>query len=204
MRLNEFADLARKLPVVSLADLRLFMPGLRQETISRWKRDGKVIMVTPGYYTLPGVVHDEIDVYAVANRIYTPSCISVESALSYHGIIPETVLSVTSVCTRKTRRIESPLCVFSYRTVQPEFFFGCQVLQGIRNKCLMATPEKAVVDFLYLRRSVRTENDMHELRFDGEVFNGLDLGLLTNIADRFAKKWLKKKLSMLIEVMRNA
>ncbi len=204
MRLNEFADLARKLPVVSLSDIRISIPGLRQETISRWKRDGKVIMVAPGYYILAGEARDEIDVYAIANRIYTPSYVSMESALSYHGIIPDTVLAVTSVCTRKTRKIVSPLCLFSFRSIQPDYFFGYRVVHGVRNKCMMASPEKAIVDFLYFRRDVCTEDNMRELRFDGEVFADLHREEMLSMSERFRKNWLNGRLAALIGVMKNA
>lgn len=204
MRLNKFAELAKKLPVVSLADVRSIIPGLRQETLSRWNRSGKIIMVAPGFYVLPGETNDETDLFAIAGRMYTPSFVSLESALSFYGLIPETVLSVTSVCTRKTRRINSPLCTFIYRSVQPEFFFGYEAKKGRKHRFLMASPERAIVDLLYLRRDISSSEDMLELRFDAETFNGLDPMEILDIADRFNKPWLKRKVKILLKVMKNA
>ncbi len=204
MRLNKFAELAKKLPVVSLADVRSIIPGLRQETLSRWNRSGKIIMVAPGFYVLPGETNDETDLFAIAGRMYTPSFVSLESALSFYGLIPETVLSVTSVCTRKTRRINSPLCTFIYRSVQPEFFFGYEAKKGRKHRFLMASPERAIVDLLYLRRDISSSEDMLELRFDAETFNGLDPMEILDIADRFNKPWLKGKVKILLKVMKNA
>ena len=204
MRLNKFAELAKKLPVVSLADVRSIIPGLRQETLSRWNRSGKIIMVAPGFYVLPVETNDETDLFAIAGRMYTPSFVSLESALSFYGLIPETVLSVTSVCTRKTRRINSPLCTFIYRSVQPEFFFGYEAKKGRKHRFLMASPERAIVDLLYLRRDISSSEDMLELRFDAETFNGLDPMEILDIADRFNKPWLKRKVKILLKVMKNA
>ncbi len=204
MRLNEFAELAKKLPVISLDDVRSTMPGLRQETLSRWNRSGKVIMVAPGYYVLPGEISDETDLFAIAGRMYTPSFVSLESALSFHGLIPETVLSVTSVCTRKTRHINSPLCSFIYRSIQPQYFFGYEAKTGRKHKYLMASPGRAVVDLFYLRRDISSAEDMMELRFDSETFSGLDPMEILDMAERFNKPWLTGKVKVLLEVMKNA
>ena len=204
MRLNEFAELAKKLPVVSLADVRSTIPSLCQETLSRWNRSGKIIMVAPGFYVLPGETSDETDLFAIASRMYTPSFVSLESALSFHGLIPETVLSVTSVCTRKTRRINSPLCTFIYRSIQPEYFFGYEAKTGRNHRYLMASPERAVIDLLYLRRDIKSAEDMLELRFDTQTFNGLDQMEILDIAERFNKPWLTGKVKVLFEVMKHA
>ncbi|MCK5114961.1 MAG: hypothetical protein KAR44_00035 [Candidatus Aegiribacteria sp.] len=204
MRLNEFAELAKKLPVVSLADIRNIIPGLRQETLSRWSRSGKIIMVAPGYYVLPDEITEETDLFAIAGRLYTPSFVSLESALSFYGLIPETVLSVTSVCTRKTRRINSPLCTFIYRSIQPEYFFGYEAKIGRKQRFLMASPERAVVDMLYFRRDISSAADMLELRFDTEAFNALDSMEFLELADRFNKPWLTGKVKELLEVIANA
>ncbi len=202
--MNEFAELAKKLPVVSLADIRSTMPGLRQETLSRWNRSGKIIMVAPGYYVLPDETTDETDLFSIAGRLYTPSFVSLESALSFYRLIPDTVLSVTSVCTRKTRRINSPLCTFIYRSIQPQFFFGYEAKIGRNYSFLMASPERAVVDLLYLRRDISSAEDMRELRFDSEIFNELDPMKILDMAERFNKPWLTGKVQVLIEVMKNA
>ncbi len=204
MRLNEFAELAKKLPVVSLADIRSIMPGLRQETLSRWNRSGKIILVAPGYYVLPDETTDETDIFAIAGRMYTPSFVSLESALSFYGLIPETALSVTSICTRKTRRINSPLCTFTYRSIQPKYFFGYEAKMGRNHRYLMASPERAVVDLLYQRRDVSSAEDIMEFRFDAETFNGLDQIEVLEMAELFNKPWLKRKVEVLIEVMKNA
>jgi len=204
LRLNEFAELAKNLPVVSLADVRSVIPGLRQETLSRWNRNGKITMVAPGYYVLPEETRDETDLFAIAGRMYTPSFVSLESALSLYRLIPETVLSVTSVCTRKTRRINSPLCTFIYRSIKPKYFFGYDAMTGRNHRYLIASPERAVVDLIYLRRDISSAEDMLELRFDKEAFNELDTMEVIDIAGRFNKPWLTGKVEVLLKVMKNA
>ncbi len=72
-----------------------------------------------GLYAFPDALPP--DLY-VANKLYEPSYISLEFALSYHGIIPETVYEITSVTTKSTRRFEAMGKVFTYRRIKREAF----------------------------------------------------------------------------------
>ena len=85
----------------------------------------------------------------IANKLYSPSYISLETALSNYGIIPEVVYSITSVTTKSTREFSAVDINFSYRTIRKPAFtgYGLQVRSG--EKTLMAEPEKALVDYLY-------------------------------------------------------
>ena len=72
---------------------------------------------------------DESYLFMLANRIYEPSYISRESALAYYLIIPESVLGVTSVSSRKTRQFDSQWGRFSYRSIKPALMFGYRVIE---------------------------------------------------------------------------
>jgi len=71
---------------------------------------------------------DEMTLFMAANKIYEPSYVSLESALAYYEIIPETVLGVTSISSRKTKTFENAWGVFSYRSIKPEYMIGYQVI----------------------------------------------------------------------------
>ena len=202
-RFVEFAKLAEKLPVVSMVDMAAAMPGLCRETVYRWRAAGMVQMIAPGYYIPSGSILGEQDLFAVANRIYRPSFVSLESALSYHGLIPETAFSVTSVSTRKTRAVLSPVGGFIYRTVKPGYWFGYTVVQGPRHPFLMALPERALLDLLYLRKDLFTPDSLRELRLDREAF-GAVAGKLAELARRFESKRIMEKCAMLTRVMEDA
>lgn len=88
--------------------------------------------------------------WALANRVYRPSYISLESALSYHGLIPETVYSVTSVTTRSTREFEVEGVSFLYRTLKRDAFAGYRAIGISGETVLLAEKEKALADLLYL------------------------------------------------------
>ncbi len=186
-RFNEFEELAGKLHVVSLADVRKFIPGLRQETLYRWHKTGKIVIIAPGYYSLSGALKSETDLFVAANRIYSPSFISLHTALEFYGLIPETVLTITSVSTRKTRNINSSSGRFLYRSVKPEFYFGYKVVSQGGSTFLIAEPERALVDLLYLRKDLSDAGELAELRIDRDNFRKLDTDKLQEMAAGFSR-----------------
>ncbi len=105
--------------------------------------------------------------FAVANRLYFPSYISLESALSYYNLIPETVYAVTSVTSKATREFEVVNRLFDYRKIKKEAFTGYipKLING--EMVYIATPEKAVADYLYFiklgKKSVNDRLDISKL-----------------------------------------
>ena len=87
----------------------------------------------------------------LANKIYTPSYISLEFALSYNGVIPETVYEITSVTTKTTRRFEALGKVFSYRKIKRVAYTGYEIQKQKGLSFNIADAEKAFVDTNYLR-----------------------------------------------------
>ena len=107
-----------------------------------------IIRLRKGLYTLSDTVVP--DVY-IANRLYEPSYVSLEFALSYHGIIPETVYEITSVTTKPTKQytIAKLNKTFSYRYINKKLFFGYAPTRQGKFTVLIAEPEKAYVDSMY-------------------------------------------------------
>ena len=90
------------------------------------------------------------DVY-VANKLYSPSYLSLEFALSYHGVIPETVYEITSVTTKATRQFETLGKIFSYRKIKKVAYTGYEIQKQQELSFYIANAEKAFVDTNYLR-----------------------------------------------------
>jgi predicted transcriptional regulator of viral defense system len=87
--------------------------------------------------------------YLIANRLYQPSYISLEKALSHHHIIPETVYAVTSISTKPTREFVNPRGAFSYQQIKKSAFTGYSSSQIEGTIVFMAEPAKALADYLY-------------------------------------------------------
>lgn len=77
-----------------------------------------------------------------------PSYISLQSALYYHGLITQIPAITYAVSIDRTRKYETPLGTISIHHIHPSFFFGYETKD--KGDIKMATPEKALIDFLYL------------------------------------------------------
>ena len=125
------------------------------DKIARWLATGVLVQLRRGLYVL-GSEHrpGPVSLPLLAHLLYGPSCVSLDFALSWHGIIPERVVEISSVCTRRARVINTPMGRFSY-THLPHAAYGI----GIRietnqdgSSFLMAGPEKALCDKVALTR----------------------------------------------------
>ncbi len=204
MTLHEARIAMSPFPTFGLGTVRLFDPGFAQQSLARWKSAGRIVKVASGHYVFPGALEDETDLYAVANSLYRPSYVSLESALSVYGLIPETVRSVTSVSTRKTRRIMSPVGYFLVRSLRPDLYFGYLPVRGTKHSYLIARAEKALLDFLYLNPSFDRKEELRELRLDPEAFSRMSIRRLDSYCRRFGKSSLRVRLDSLLEVMNDA
>ena len=116
--------------------------------VYRLNKQGKIQRVKRGLYKL---ADDQVSELYLANKLYTPSYISLELALSYHRVIPETVYEITSITPKTTRRFEALGKVYSYRRVKKAAFAGYTIGKQRGMSFLIADPEKAFVDLNYFR-----------------------------------------------------
>ncbi len=199
MRFRELEKRVEGLPAFNLNDVRKLDPGFHRQQLSYWLGKGYIRPVAGGYYLLADQEVDEGYLFTVANKIYNPSYISLESALAYFNIIPETVLGVTGVSSRKTKEYESPWGIFSYRHVKPIYMFGYQVVEkGQKSKYSMACLEKAVLDYLYLNPKMRTIEEFEGQRWNKEIIKSLSKNALF---DEYLKIFRNKALKRRVETM---
>lgn len=116
--------------------------------LHRYSKKHLINRVRKGLYTFPTVHLPEP---FIANKIYEPSYVSLEFALSYHGIIPETVYEITSVTAKTTRRFEALGKIFTYHKIKRDAFKGYEPHQQGGFTFFIADKEKAFVDLAYLR-----------------------------------------------------
>lgn len=133
--------------------------------VYRYAKKGFIKRLKKGIYALYDISIP--DIY-LANKLYEPSYVSLEFALSFHSIIPETVYEITSVTTKSTRRFNALGKIFSYRRIKKEAFTGYAVRRERGLGALIADPEKAFVDLTYLR--LKTRKKLLS-RFDKEKIN---------------------------------
>ena len=128
--------------------------GIRQK-INQLMRTGVIIRVKKGIYVFgPEYNQAPVSKEVLANLIYGPSCISLEYALAFHGIIPERVEILTSITPKKSKNFETPLGRFSYQHLPLEkYTTGIeQFWIDSNHPVLMASIEKACCDYMFIRK----------------------------------------------------
>lgn len=107
----------------------------------------------------------------IAGQIYQPSYISLDTALSFYGIIPEVVYSLISVTTRRTANFEIFGKNFVYRKIKLRAFTGYYLKDDGDGGFNIAFPEKALVDYLYFsflgNREISDRLNIKDLKTDG-------------------------------------
>ncbi|MEA3342315.1 MAG: hypothetical protein U9R15_20305, partial [Chloroflexota bacterium] len=87
----------------------------RHGLIKRAMAGGEILNIRRGLYCLAPRYHRKpVSVYPLAQHVYGPSYISLETALSYHGWIPEAVYACTSASHNNAKEFRTPLGIFSY------------------------------------------------------------------------------------------
>ena len=192
---NKFINLG----CFNINQIYVFDPDFNRNNLTYWQKKGWLIYLRNGYYAFPEFKQEINSQYFLANKIYRPSYVSLQSALSYYEIIPESVVQITNVTTLKTKSFENDFGQFYYKSIKSDFYFGYKPIHISKDKeIFMAEPEKAIIDFLYLYPFYETEADFLNLRFNGDILkNEIDKGLLLDYCSRFDKYSLDKRMKKL-------
>ncbi len=176
-------------------------PGFDKNNLTRWVKKRYLIRLRNSYYTFRELSDTPDLALYLANRMYRPSCVSLHTALSFYGLIPEAVARITSVSTRKTAGIENDLGSFSYKKISSKRFTGFDYLPFLKDRTiLIASPEKALLDLLYLYPFYNSEADMLDLRLDTDILREIiNVNRLQKLLMRFENKALEKRTNVLLK-----
>ncbi len=132
--------------------------------LARFVERGLLVRLKQGVFRFADRLVDEL---AVAGFLYQPSYVSLETALSIYGVIPEVPATVTSVTTVTTNKFLVGSLVYRFSQIKPRLFFGFETKTDKKSgmQYQIALPEKALLDWIYLRKVKRLE----EMRVDREM-----------------------------------
>lgn len=209
MNYTQFKNKLQEQPLIASKDvLRMDKhPQAMRNQLNRWQKKGLILKLKRGIYlfnkndrkTNPSLIF-------VANQLYAPSYVSLEFALNYYDLIPERVVDVTSVSTKKTVRFKNELGVFIYQHIKPEAFKGFKLTKDERGlPLLLADPEKAVVDFLYLNlnRFKANPEEQFSLSYRFQNTEMLKQRRLLELAGAFKNQKLINLIKDFCKFMRN-
>ena len=167
MKYNELST-AIKSPVFTRNDLALSGYKVLDYQLSLWVKKGYLVRLKNGIYAFSRE-QEKLQGEGIAFLLYQPSYLSLESALSWYGFIPEIVYAYTSVTARITRSFENACGRFIYRHVKSELFWGYVEMKTDRGPFLLAEPEKALLDYFYLNLArINNEDDFENIRLNEE------------------------------------
>jgi predicted transcriptional regulator of viral defense system len=177
-------------------------PEFNRNNLGRWVKQDYLIRLRQGYYAFPEYRESAEYALWIANIIYKPSYVSLHTALSFYGIIPEAVPQIMSMTTLKTITFRNDFGEYSYKNIKPDMMFGYDLreMEGGR-RIMFATPEKALIDLLYLYSFYNTERDLEELRLDESYMeDDFNTERLMEFSDRIGSIALSNRIDMLRKV----
>ncbi|MFA6637034.1 MAG: hypothetical protein WCV56_08065 [Candidatus Omnitrophota bacterium] len=201
----KFIDVKTKLSKNEIIDIRNvinFFDSIDRRRLYEWQKKGYITKLTSNFYVFSDVDIDDPFVRRIGNKIYSPSYVGLESALSYYGLIPEAVFQITSVSSRKTRNIQTPISNFNYRSIHKRLFWGYSLNTETSHDFLISDPEKTVLDYLYLNTHLDDIRSLEELRFNREVSGDLlNVAKLKEYLKIFSHDRLTRSIAKLMKVL---
>ena len=205
MQYIELKEHLKEFTIFSLADIKRVDRNFHRRRLNEWQDKGYIKKVIRGYYVFSDLKLSEAVLFEIANKIYGPSYVSFEAALSYYQLIPETVYGITSASTRRTYKFNTCLAEFSYRTIRPGLFFGYEIIRYGSKRFKIASVEKALIDYFYAHPHIKERADFAGLRVNKEsLLRQIDRGTFGRFLERFGKKTLERRVVSFLEFIRNA
>ncbi len=180
----------------TLEELRNYFnqkPASMRVQLFRLCKNKKLVRLKQNLYTFPDF---HPNVFVIGQQMVSPSYYSLESVLSWNGIIPEGAATYTLITSKKTQRYNNEFGTFSYRHLSPKFFFG---VEQRKDGAWIATSEKALLDYLYLN-SKKFKADF--TCWKAERFDGLK-GLNWKQMRQWASMYGMKKLNILVDSLKS-
>lgn len=174
-------------------------PDFNKDNLTRWTKQRLLIKLRRGFYAFPEYRNQRDFSLYISNRIYKPSYISLHTALAFYGMIPEAVVQITAVSSLKTAEFENEFGTYSYKKMRDDLIFGYELKPFGDRAIQFATPEKALLDMLYLYPFYNTPKEMEELRLDEDYMqDDLNIERLSEYAGRFGSKALDKRVKIMM------
>jgi len=193
-RSKKIISLVERLPIFTFENLL----GVEKDRayiaviLHRYIKAEKFLRFKKGVYTTASYIEKmknngriELFMDFLANFLYKPSYLSLETILYRHNILADVPFHLTSISENKTTVLNNKLGAFFYHKIKAALFCGFELNEESDFSILRATKAKALFDFLYLRKNILpTKEAVKELRLNTEHLTKADL------------KELKKYVSM--------
>jgi predicted transcriptional regulator of viral defense system len=203
MKFNELLLVAGKEPCFTSGMLLAgkVSPATVRLQLSRWTKEGKIIQLRKGLYTLAKPYASELPhKFYLANQITRPSYVSLQSGLAHYGLIPENVPAVTSITTARPGQKTTLAGTYIYRHIKPGFFTGYSLVPVYRNQsAFIASPEKCLLDLVHLTPQGDTKTYLDGLRL--QELDTLQTTVLEQLVRAASSPKLARALKIIIKLI---
>lgn len=207
MEFNRLLELVADIPIFesSLLLAGEVAPENLRLQLTRWTQSGKLYQLRRGLYAL-APPHQKVKPhpFLLANLIQRASYVSLQSALAFHGMIPEAVQRTTSVTTARPGYWNTPLGVFLYRHIQADLLHGYRMVDletAPSQQALVATAEKALLDLVYFHPGGESPRYLMEMRLQN--LDQLDLDELNRQAELFHSPKMQRGVRVITALVKN-
>jgi predicted transcriptional regulator of viral defense system len=175
-------------------------PQIVRLQLSRWVNIGRIYQLRRGLYSIaPPYQKIKPHPFLVANQLQKASYVSLQAALAYYGLIPEVVNITTSVSTGRPEKLENPLGIYDFRHIKTDLLFGYKMTNLGDQSAFVATPEKALLDLIYLHPGGDSIDYLRELRLQNTEI--LDINIIREFAEKFKTPRLQKAVKGILQLM---
>lgn len=153
-------------PFFTTEQVKRLFPDEAIQTINmqlkRWVDKQEIIRLKRGLFIFP---NKRLDEFFIANLLYPQSYVSLESALNAYGILPDIPAQVTSVTPMTSKQISTVKGNFLYSKIDQRLYFGYKQTETHSNlHYQIAEPEKALLDYIYIRQVKNLEANRIDLQ----------------------------------------
>ena len=194
---------------IDYASLQTTFPSLKafKDKVSDLERKGTIIRLKRGLYIVsPAISGKELSVELIANHLYGPSYISMQSALRFYGLIPERVYNTSSMTIKRSRTLTNSFGQFNY-IYCPSTYYSIGITQVINDDYafMIASPEKALCDLIAYTPKLRIRSLKsleiyleEDIRFDMDEFHKMKVSVFEQCAEVSKKKTEFNKIIKLL------
>ena len=171
--------------------------------LSRWVKAGRLLQLRRGLYALAPVWQkgEPPHPFLIANALQRGSYVSLQSALAFHGVIPEHVPVVTSVGPRRPETVHTEMGIFQFNHLAGGLLFGYKRLEvAPRQFAFVAGPEKALLDLVHLTAGSAAPAFLKELRLQNP--DAISTQILLELAARSSKPKLVRAARMIARLLK--
>ncbi len=164
-----------------------------RDKIKHLTKNGELVHIRQGLYILGQDYNRKYSREVISGMLYGPSAISMEYALSFHGLIPERVEKITGICFKRDKFFNTPIGMFSYKYLPTQkYTIGIEYHRTDLGNFFIAAPEKALCDKVYYS-TIKEMSEvppylLEELRIDMMDLQKLDINLLTRLSEIYKRK----------------